>query len=83
MKRSSADPTRTYPDFGCSFETFTNNDFLELETLGPLTKVLPGNTVEQVEHWGLYHKRGTPSYWTDDELDRVLLPLVRSVGSTP
>ena len=45
---------KTYPDFGCSFETFTNNDFLEIETLGPLTKVLPGQTVEQVEHWGLY-----------------------------
>ena len=25
-----------YPDFGCSFETFTNAEFLELETLGPL-----------------------------------------------
>ena len=77
VKRSSSDPTKTYPDFGCSFETFTNNDFLEMETLGPLTKVLPGRTVEQVEHWGLYRNLAL-SDWTDEELDRVLLPLVKS-----
>ena len=29
LKRSSADPRKTYADFGCSFETFTNADFLE------------------------------------------------------
>jgi len=81
VKRSSPDPTKTYPDFGCSFETFTNNDFLEMETLGPLTKVQPGQTVEQVEHWGLYGKV-VLSDWTDEELDRVILPLIRAVGST-
>ena len=32
------DASKTYPDFGCSFETFTNADFLEMETLGPMTK---------------------------------------------
>jgi hypothetical protein len=79
VKRTSSDPAKTYPDFGCSFETFTNNDFLEMETLGPLTKVQPGRTVEQVEHWGLYRHLAL-SDWTDEELDRVLLPLVRSVN---
>jgi hypothetical protein len=34
VKRAKADPAKTYPDFGCSFETFTNNEFLEIETLG-------------------------------------------------
>ncbi len=79
VKRTSSDPAKTYPDFGCSFETFTNNDFLEMETLGPLTKVQPRRTVEQVEHWGLYRNLAL-SDWTDEELDRVLLPLVRSVN---
>jgi hypothetical protein len=79
VKRTGSDPAKTYPDFGCSFETFTNNDFLEMETLGPLTKVQPGRTVEQVEHWGLYRNLAL-SDWTDEELDRVLLPLVRSVN---
>jgi len=76
VKRAKADPTKTYTDFGCSFETFTNNDFLEIETLGPMTKVQPEQTVEQVEHWGLY-KNVRPTSITDEELTRVLEPLLK------
>jgi len=75
VKRAKADPAKTYPDFGCSFETFTNNEFLEIETLGPMTKVQPEHTVEQVEQWGLY-KNVKPAAITDDELTRVLGPLL-------
>ena len=42
VKRSTGDPAKTYPDIGSSFETFTNGEFLELETLGPITKLAPG-----------------------------------------
>jgi hypothetical protein len=31
LKQTKSDPSKVYPDFGCSFETFTNNEFLELE----------------------------------------------------
>ena len=41
VKRTHSKSGETYPDFGASFEEFTNNEFLEMETLGPLTKVLP------------------------------------------
>jgi hypothetical protein len=78
VKRTTPDPTKTYPDFGCSFETFTNNEFLEVETLGPLTKLAPGKTVELVEHWGLFRDVKVSAF-TDDELDRIILPLVESV----
>ena len=77
VKRAKPDAAKTYPDFGCSFETFTNNEFLELETLGPLTKVVPGQTVEQVEYWSLHKGIKLPSI-TDDEIDRIVLPLVQS-----
>lgn len=79
VKRATADPSRTYTDFGCSFETFTNNDFLEIETLGPMTKVAPGKTVEQVEHWSL-HRNVKLDALTDDAIDSVVLPLVHSAG---
>jgi hypothetical protein len=78
VKRTTPDPSKTYPDFGCSFETFTNNEFLEVETLGPLTKVAPGKSVELVEHWGLF-RNVKLSAFTDDELDSTILPLVESV----
>jgi len=75
VKRTKANPSKTYPDFGCSFETFTNNEFLEIETLGPLTKVPPGGFVEQVENWALYRGVNLPEM-TDNALDKTILPLV-------
>ena len=71
VKRYDADASKTYPDFGASYETFTNEGFLELETLGPLEEVAPGGMVEHVERWSL-HKGVTIAEWTDAELDRVL-----------
>jgi hypothetical protein len=81
IKRTQADPAKTYPDFGCSFETFTNNDFLEIETLGPLTKVAPGKTAEQVEHWALYRNIALPKI-TDEDLDATLMPRVHATGTS-
>ncbi|MBK9122529.1 MAG: hypothetical protein IPM16_05320 [Chloroflexi bacterium] len=40
-----------YPDFGCSAELFTNEYFLEVETLGPLVWLEPGASVDHVETW--------------------------------
>jgi hypothetical protein len=80
IKRASADPARTYADFGCSFETFTNNEFLEIETLGPLTKVLPAHTAEHVERWTLF-RDVKPVEMTDDQLNRVLRPLLQRSGN--
>jgi hypothetical protein len=79
VKRTKADPSKVYTDFGCSFETFTNNEFLEMETLGPMRKVQPGQTVELVENWALFRNAKLAEI-TDEELDRVVLPLVKSVG---
>jgi hypothetical protein len=76
LKRTEADPASPHPDFGCSFETFTNNEFLEIETLGPLTKVPPNGSVSHVEHWSL--QRGIRlTQFTDAELDAALLPLLQ------
>ncbi len=71
LKRYAADPSKTYTDFGCSLETFTNEDFLEIETLGPLQKVGPGESVEHVERWSL-HKGIALKTWTDEELDAAV-----------
>ncbi|MCC7497654.1 MAG: hypothetical protein IT160_08765 [Bryobacterales bacterium] len=76
IKRYEADPAKTYPDFGASFEMFTNNDFLELETVGPMTRVEPGAYAEQVERWSL-HRDIHLNEWSDAELDRVILPLLQ------
>lgn len=72
--RAIGDPP-WYPDYGCSFETFTNADFLEMETLGPVEKLNPGDSLTHVERWTL-HKNVHVAQWTDAELDRVIAPLV-------
>ena len=68
VKRYDADPSKKYSDMGVSFEIFTNGSFLELETLGPLEMIQPGQTVTHVETWSL-HKNVSVSEWTDAELD--------------
>ncbi len=46
-------PNAKYPDNGCSFETYTNNEFIEVESLGKLNVVKPNETVELIESWSL------------------------------
>jgi hypothetical protein len=76
IKTATAQDARKQPDFGCSLETFTNDQFLELETLGVLGNVRPGAGVEHTEHWSL-HRNVKISSWTDAEIDRALLPLLK------
>jgi hypothetical protein len=76
IKRVAAHDVRKQPDLGCSYETFTNAEFLEMETLGELGNVRPGAAAEHIERWSL-HKNVKVSKWTDAEIDRVLLPLLK------
>ena len=77
IKQAAGDAHASYPDFGCSFETFTNNEFLEMETLSPLKRVVPGETVEQTEHWSL-HKNVRLTELTDAAIDAEISPLLDS-----
>jgi hypothetical protein len=53
----------SYPDYGCNAETYCDSDFVELEGLGPLTKLAPGSSVKFTETWTLF-----------DHLEEVPLP---------
>jgi hypothetical protein len=54
VKQFRFQPDAQYPDMNCCVETFTNNLFLEVETLAPLTRLAPGASVEHVERWSLH-----------------------------
>lgn len=77
IKQAAADPNANYPDFGCSFETFTNNEFLEMETLSPLKRVVPGETIELTEHWSL-HRNVRLTELSDQAIDAALGPLLQT-----
>ena len=64
------------PDMGCNFETFTKGAFQELETLGPLTTLQPGESATHTEQWFLGKLSGPTD--TDAALDAALLPIVQA-----
>jgi hypothetical protein len=76
IKRSTAREAILHFDFRCSNETFTNEQFLEMETLGELSDVRPGGSLEHREQWSLHKNVKIPS-WTDADIDRALLPLLK------
>ena len=79
LKRAAVQPGKQYPDYGCNFEVFTNPDFLELETLGPVLDLQPGESTVHVEHWWLFD--GVPSISNEESIRREILPLVQKTAS--
>lgn len=74
LKRVAYREGAAYPDYGSNVETYTAGSFMEVETLGPLQRLQPGQSVDHVEAWSL-HKNidiGT----TEASLDAALTPLV-------
>ncbi len=65
-----------YPDFGlCSYETYTNNEMLEMESLSPLWLVEPGDAIEHVEVWELHDEVEKPE--NEKEIDKYILPIIQ------
>ena len=54
---------QTYPDNGCNIETYSDGDFVELESLSPLTRIATGSTLYHSETWELF-----------DDLEQDFLP---------
>jgi hypothetical protein len=52
-KRFDHDRNAEYPDFGCSFETYTNLLFMEMEGLGRFEEVEPNKSILLIENWEL------------------------------
>ena len=60
-----------YPDGGMSFETYTTDFMLEMETLSPLIKVEPGEELEHMECWALVDGIEAPA--NDDDAIETLM----------
>lgn len=50
----------TYPDGGCNTETYCNDQFVELESLGSLVRLEPGEEAYLTETWELYPGLNVP-----------------------
>ena len=54
IKHFHYDSSGAYPDYGCNFEIYTNEEFLELESLGPIKKIAPNAEVSHIETWEIH-----------------------------
>lgn len=61
-----------YPDNNCSFETYTNNGFIEVESLSPLTNVKSGDTLTLTESWSMLKKPCDVDFSDDKSIDNLL-----------
>lgn len=74
VKRFDYREGATYPDLGTRYQTFSNEDMLEMETVGELVTLKPGQSAELVESWELFGN--VPDVRTEVDVDRVILPLL-------
>jgi hypothetical protein len=74
VKRFRHEKGKAYPDRGCNFETFTSEDMLEMESLGPLVRLAPGAKVEMIEEWELL--KDVPAFTDEAGIEKNVLPRV-------
>lgn len=57
-----------YFDYGSNNETYTAGNFIELESLGPLRRLAPGESALHTEHWRLFKE----VYTSDEALETII-----------
>ncbi|VTR97864.1 hypothetical protein [Tuwongella immobilis] len=63
-----------YPDNGGNYQSFSNEDMLEMEPIGPISTLEPGRYAELTMSWELHSN--VPAVHTEAEIDAVILPLI-------
>ena len=74
VKRFDYREGAVYPDRGTRYQTFSNEDMLEMETVGEYVTLRPGESATLREQWELFG--GVPDVATEADVDRVVLPLI-------
>jgi hypothetical protein len=55
-------------------ETYTAGNFIELETIGPMRRLAPGESVAHEERWSLF--KNVNAGTSEEALDAALQPLL-------
>ena len=75
-KKYNHDTSAFYPDGGVSYETYTNESFLEFETLGALKTVAPDEVVTHEEIFALYQKPCDFDPRNEESIDSFIAKLI-------
>jgi hypothetical protein len=76
VKRISRVEGVHYPDGGVNYETFTNEDMCEMESLGPLVRLAPGAVAEHTETWELIS--GLPEITGEADVEKAIVPKINA-----
>jgi len=74
-------PGNEYPDYGSTFETYTDERFIEIESLGPLKILEPGNYTEHTEEWYVF--KNIPVSFSESEIEEKIANRIRRVITLP
>ena len=80
LKIFEYDPTAAYPDGGCNFETFTDSEMLEIESLGPLVTLQPGESTDHHETWHLFPLTDQLVIDSEEALAEWIAPFLEKAG---
>jgi len=76
VKKFQCEKDKVYPDFNTNTQLFTNSEILEVETLSPLTLLLPGKSIEHIEEWFLFKVKLS---FDETSVKENLLPLIKNL----
>lgn len=76
VKRFDYRDGAVYPDRGTRYQTFSNEDMLEMETVGELVTLAPGARASLKETWELH--TGVPDVRSEREIDAIIRPRIVS-----
>ena len=80
LKTFEYDPTAAYADGGCNFETFTDSEILEIESLGPLVTLQPGESTNHHETWHLFPLTDQLVIDSEEALAEWIAPFLEKAG---
>ncbi len=75
VKRFDYREGAVYPDRGTRYQTFSYQEMLEMETVGELVTLAPGESTELKESWELHG--AVPEIRCEDDVDPYILPLLK------
>ena len=80
VKTFEYDPGALYPDGGCNFETFTDSEMLEIESLGAMVTLNPGQAANHHETWHLFALTEEFEIRTEEALAEWIEPFLAKCG---
>ncbi len=76
VKRFNWEADASYLDFNSNFESYTNSEILEMESLAPLTRLEPGESAIHPETWELYSNIPVPT--SERDVFDHILPVIEN-----